>query len=88
MKAGLAILAGCLLSGCENPLPEPNRCQHDQDVRREIFMECLRAVPQGPVSAKYNDWSEVVDQCGDQAGYISLRGCADTRAKETQEPKS
>lgn len=82
----VSTVAFVILAGCEQPEPvqepEPKvRCQYDQDIRREILMECLRVVPAGPAATKYNDWSEVVEECGDQAGYLSLRGCRDTRAK-------
>jgi hypothetical protein len=77
--ATLAIYCA-LVAGCDKPPPNTlARCQYDQDIRRDIFMECLRVVPQGPAATKYNDWSEVVNECGDQAGYMSLRGCSDTR---------
>lgn len=45
----------------------------DQCMRREIFFECLRAVPPGPSSTQYNDWSEVVDECDSAALYQSKR---------------
>jgi hypothetical protein len=74
-----------LLTACAQPTPDSSaRCQYDQDVRRDIFMECLRVVPQGPVATRYNDWSEVVKECGSQAEYISLRGCSNTRAKDSR----
>lgn len=75
------IVASTLMAACNQPPPNTKvRCQYDQEIRRDIFMECLRVVPQGPAATKYNDWSEVVNECGDQAGYMSLRGCSDTRA--------
>lgn len=84
MKHRLTLMTLCvLLAGCYQPPPDPNiGCKYDQDIRRDIFMECLRVVPQGPAATKYNDWSEVVDECGEQAKYMSLRGCSDTRAGE------
>jgi hypothetical protein len=47
--------------------------QPDQKLRREIFMECLEKIPAGPQEAKYNDWDDVVDECGTQAYYISIK---------------
>ena len=46
----------------------PNQC-----LRREIFNECMKILPSGPVSTKYNDWDEVVSECGNQAYYMSHR---------------
>lgn len=83
MKRLLSLALCALISACNQREIDPNAgCKYDQDVRREIFMECLHVVPQGPVATKYNDWSEVVDECGEQAKYMSLRGCSDTRARE------
>ena len=56
------------LTGCENAGPEP-----DQTVRNRIFMECLKALPKGPESTKYNDWGDVVDSCEHAAYYQSLQ---------------
>lgn len=39
----------------------------DQGLRQQIFMECLRTVPQGPKTTVNNDWAEVVEQCDDAA---------------------
>jgi len=47
--------------------------QPDQKLRREIFMQCLEKIPKGPETVKYNDWQEVINECGKQAYYISLR---------------
>lgn len=66
-----------LLAGCEPPGPHGYT---DQDVRREVFFECLKTVPAGPEHTKYNDWSEVVSTCGNQAEYIAARGYLNTRA--------
>lgn len=52
IAAAIFLLLG-LLVGCD-------RAEVDQQLRREIFMECLGKAPAGPVSTKYNDWAEVV----------------------------
>lgn len=57
------------LTGCENV----NGPQPDQTVRNRIFMECLKALPKGPESTKYNDWDDVVDSCEHAAYYQSLQ---------------
>lgn len=78
MTKTLSIFAALLLlAGCE---PPPSTGYYDQDVRREAFFECLTVVPAGPQSTRYNDWSEVVEQCGEQARYLSARGFSDIRA--------
>jgi hypothetical protein len=43
----------------------------DQKERQRIFKECMRALPAGPVSTHYNDWSEVVSECESAAYYQS-----------------
>jgi len=42
-------------------------------MRREIFQQCMKALPAGPSATKYNDWDEVVAQCDSVAHYQSLR---------------
>ena len=42
-------------------------------LQREIFNECMKMLPAGPVATKYNDWDEVVSECGRQAYYLSIR---------------
>lgn len=64
------IAAALALTGCKEyvyPKWAPN-----QERRQEIFQACLKALPAGPVSTKYNDWSEVVDSCASTAYNQSL----------------
>ena len=56
-----------LLIGCEQA------ATYDQCLRREIFQQCMAALPAGPQSTKYNDWDEVVSQCDTAAGHQSIR---------------
>lgn len=80
-KVIIALLTVFALSGCSDE-PETPKFIKDQQLRREIFKECLESVPKGPKSTTVsNDWSEVVEECGYQAdkmstftaeGYISL----------------
>lgn len=77
-----AVLA--LLSGCD---PPKSTGYYDQDVRREVFFQCLQTVPAGPQATKYNDWSEVIDECGDQAMSLAARGFSDVRAADKVERK-
>ena len=64
----LFIVSGCskLVPCFKEPVP---------GLRTKLFQECLKLIPKGPTHTKYNDWAEVVDSCGDQAYYQSLRGC-------------
>jgi hypothetical protein len=63
----LAVLSLVFLSGCTETTAT------DQCLRREIFFQCLNSLPAGPVATKYNDWDEVVSQCGTEAAYQSIR---------------
>lgn len=69
----IAILAAVLLAGC-NPseVTKPSYAA-DQCLRADLFKQCMASLPAGPASTKYNDWSEVVSECGSQAYYQSLR---------------
>lgn len=69
MKYATLILAAILLVGCQsNELSVVDQC-----MRREIFQQCMKALPAGPQTTKYNDWGEVVSQCESVAYYQSLR---------------
>lgn len=45
-----------------------NSCLH-----RELFNECMKALPAGPVATKYNDWDEVVAECRQGSRYLAKR---------------
>ena len=45
----------------------------DQCLRREITNECMKSLPVGPVSTKYNDWDDVVSECRQSGYYMSIR---------------
>ena len=45
----------------------------DQCKREQLFSDCLKNLPHGPDVTKYNDWDEVVQQCGSIAHSISRR---------------
>ena len=66
--AGASLLTAGL-GGCANADPQ----NPDQCMRREIFMQCMAALPAGPKATVYNDWDEVVAQCDSVAHYQSLR---------------
>lgn len=62
-----AVFLGTLfLSGCVEK-PEVDQC-----MRRELFQQCLRLVPQGPKSVGISDWADVVKQCEVASYYQSL----------------
>jgi len=67
----IALLA--LSLGCGDDGVLPPALESDQCLRRELFVECLEAVPSGPDSTQYNDWSEVVSECANNAYYTSQR---------------
>lgn len=71
MKA-LVIVAVALLAACDRSPPAPPE-YIDQCLRREMFESCLTRAPAGPTVTKYNDWDEVVSECGSQAYYLSIR---------------
>lgn len=65
-----------VLSGCSD---SPWCAQGvNQKIRRERFDSCLKNIPKGPQTTKYNDWAEVVSQCDNIAYYQSMekpKGC-------------
>lgn len=62
----VGMLAGCTESPEEQSMP-------DQCKRVELFQQCLKAIPEGPGTTKYNDWAEVVNECEDHAYYAAKR---------------
>jgi hypothetical protein len=62
MFASLLLLAAC------DDMQMPNQC-----IRREVFKECMAALPKGPEVTHYNDWNEVVESCNEVARNISYR---------------
>ena len=67
MRTLLAVVAIIALAACEAP-NGPDQC-----MRQQKFDACMKALPAGPVSPHYNDWSEVVEACGTEAYRQSLR---------------
>jgi hypothetical protein len=69
-----ALMAGASLftvglGGCADQDPQ----SLDQCMRREIFQQCMKALPAGPTATMYNDWDEVVGAGESAAHYQSLR---------------
>lgn len=66
-----------LLAACDIP-KAPEYDTPDMKLRSDLFFKCLKMAPAGPVATKYNDWSEVVEQCGDEARrltYVCVKYC-------------
>lgn len=65
----LIALACLATTGCWS------ECRYDYStdkVKEErIFFECMKALPAGPQSTKYNDWDEVVAECRNTASQFS-----------------
>lgn len=62
------------LTACADPIdPTKSTYATDQCLRAELFAKCMAAIPAGPISPKYNDWDEVVGECGSAARYQSVR---------------
>lgn len=70
----LILLSVLLLAACSrDDKPFIDERVANQCLRRELFNECMKSLPAGPVATKYNDWDEVVAECGSQAYYMSQR---------------
>lgn len=68
-----AALTLLMLAGCSQ-LPEYRWVERpDFTMQREVFLECLKAVPQGPanLTASGNDWAEVVEACDTGARHVA-----------------
>ena len=70
----LFLLLPLLLIACgKDDKPFIDERVANQCLRRELFNECMKMLPAGPLATKYNDWDEVVAECGSQAYYMSQR---------------
>jgi len=76
----VAVVAGALAGCSKGGVLEP-QYGYDQCLRREILKECMVALPAGPVSTKYNDWDEVVAECGTQASRLAWRNLDTVKAE-------
>jgi hypothetical protein len=73
-KVLLAVAQVFLLASCSPSEPPAPPSSSDQCMRREIFQQCLAAVPRGPERvATSNDWDEVVAECETAAYRQSIR---------------
>lgn len=77
----ILLLVVMLLTACGQHSSERTAYAADIDdvivkdvcLQRETFNECMKALPAGPQSTKYNDWDEVVKECRTTAHYLSQR---------------
>ncbi len=69
----LIIIFVLFLAACENPSTPKDPSIPDQCLRRELFNECMKQIPNGPVVTHYNDWDEVVSECRAYAWGVSTR---------------
>lgn len=73
MKILLSILLLFTLVGCNEVKEITERNIPDQCLRRELFNECMKALPGGPIATHYNDWDDVVSECRTYAWSVSHR---------------
>lgn len=73
MKILLSLLFALALVGCKEVKEITEKNMPDQCLRRELFNECMKALPGGPIASHYNDWDEVVSECRTYAWSVSHR---------------
>ena len=70
----LILLPVLLLAACsKDDKPFIDERESNLCLQREIFNECMKILPAGPLSTKYNDWDEVVKECRYTAYYLAKR---------------
>lgn len=62
-----------LLAGCAQSPDELNQKARRGFLRHQYFVECMKLLPAGPVTTRYNDWDEVVSACDTAAYYQSIQ---------------
>lgn len=70
------LLLSFLLVGCMGEIENAETSTTpivDACLQKVYFDDCMKALPAGPTSTKYNDWSEVIDECTDSAKSLSYR---------------
>lgn len=68
----IILISILLLAGCDMK-PRVVTEIPDQCLRRELFNECMKSLPAGPVATHYNDWDDVVSECRAYAWSVSIR---------------
>lgn len=79
--------AGCNEDSSGRGAPTMAEWEVDQSIRREVFTNCLKNLPAGPNSAKYNDWDEVVDSCASTAYYQAMVCVSGCKLKQADPPR-
>lgn len=72
MKRILLAVSVLALTACKVEQTE-SKTVVDQCLRAQLFDRCLKTIPQGPLATKYNDWDEVVNECGGHSRSQSYR---------------
>lgn len=68
-KANILLLMVIVnLVGCDSQTKS-----YDQCLRKELFFQCLKEIPEGPKATVTNDWSEVISQCGSEVAYLAIK---------------
>ena len=68
------IFLSVLLVGCGGGgVPSSTTPIKDACLQKIYFDDCMEALPAGPTSTKYNDWSEVIAECTDTAKILAYR---------------
>ncbi len=62
-----------LLTACNEVREITEKNIPDQCLRRELFTECMKLLPGGPIATHYNDWDDVVSECRGYAWTVSVR---------------
>lgn len=70
MKYIFVLVFSLSLTACAPSTPPT---QTDQCLRQDLFDRCMKNLPAGPEKTMYNDWDEVVSECGHQAYMQSIR---------------
>ena len=73
MRKLLIIMSLLLLTACNEVKEITERNIPDQCLRRELFNECMKLLPGGPIATHYNDWDDVVSECRTYAWSVSHR---------------
>lgn len=83
----IVLVALLLLAGCDSnsmsKMEIANKLNtnpiRDVCLQKVYFDDCMKALPAGPTSTNYNDWSEVVSACTDSAKELAYRQSKDVK---------
>lgn len=71
---GIFVLISSLVFWSVIRSPSPSYGVVDKNLQQQMFFKCMESLPAGPQATMYNDWNEVVAECGEQARRLSW-GC-------------